>query len=189
MTGPQFKGKAVANMAKAKVPAGITPEIFLEVRNLLVKVLKDLDGVKGAWVTTRLNETGRKDPSPVFVGWVEHQDLIGKRLQRNEPDPGLFRFGDDHYSKIYEECLENPSSVRKRDWHSDRPEHTGKAFDVKWGVMHRRSIAVKANGGYVGTLNAGFFSDPGNKADKAMTQWAQDPGSELVRYLTGHFQF
>jgi hypothetical protein len=176
-------------MAKAKIPAGITPEIFIEVRTQLLKVLKDLEGMKGAWVTTRLNETGRKDPSPVFVGWVEHKDLITKRVQRNEPDPGLFRFGDDHYSKIYEECLANPGSVRRRDWNVDKPELTGKTLDIKAGVMHRRSIAVKANGGYVGTLNAGFFADPGDKADGVMTRWAQNSGSELVKYLLGHFLF
>ena len=68
-------------MAKAKIPAGITPEMFLEVRTQLLKVLKDLEGLKGAWVTTRLNETGRKDPSPIFVGWVEHKDLVAKRVQ------------------------------------------------------------------------------------------------------------
>jgi len=176
-------------MAKVKVPAGITPEIFIEVRNVLLKVLKDLEPVKGAWVTTRLNETGRKDPSPIFVGWVQHQDLIAKRIQRNEPDPGLFRFADDHYSKVYEECLQNPGAVTKRDWTVDPPELTGKTLDIKAGLRHRRCIAVKANGGYIGTLNAGFFSDPGAKADPKMTHWAQNSGSELIKYLQDRFQF
>ena len=176
-------------MAKVKIPAGITPEIFLEVRNILLKVLKDLDGAKGMWVTTRLNETGRKDPSPLFVGWVQHRDLIAKRVQNNEPDPGLFRFGDDHYSQLYEDCLQNPGSVRKRDWNVDEREHSGKTLDIKAGLMHRRSIAVKLNGGYVGTLNAGFFADPGDKVNAVMTQWAQNPNSELVKYLQDNFLF
>lgn len=176
-------------MAKVKIPAGITPEMFLEVSNLLIKALKDLESVKGGWVTTRLNETGRKDPSPMFVGWVEHKDLEAKRIQRNEPDPGLFRFGDDHYSKIYEECLQNPGSVRKRNWNVDKPELTGKTLDIKAGIMHRRSIAVKVDGGYVGTLNAGFFEDPGDTADSTMNRWAQSPNSELVKYLQDHFLF
>jgi len=176
-------------MAKATVPAGITPEIFIEVRDLLLKVLKDLGPVKGAWVTTRLNETGRKDPSPLFVGWVQHKDLIDKRMNRNEPDPGLFRFADDHYSKVYEECLQNPGVVVKRDWDVDPPELTGKTLDIKAGLRHRRCVAVKVNGGFVGSLNAGFFQDPGSQADPKMLHWAQNPGSEFVKYLQDHFQF
>lgn len=184
-------------MAKARIPGGITAETFLEIRNLLNRVLQDIDTTTRAepkWVSTRLNETGRDDLSPYFVGWVEHKDLIDKRVRVNDPDPGLYRFGDDRYSQIYEDCLKNPGVVQKRDWTKDVDKwiQGAKTLSVKAGVMYRRSIGIKVDGRCVGTLNVGIGkvldANTDREVEQALKKWAEDSTSGLVRYLRDNFE-
>jgi hypothetical protein len=184
-------------MAKARIPGGVAPEHFMEIRNLLNRVVKDIDAVTGRepkWVSSRLNETGRDDPSPFFVGWVENDALKKERVNNNLPDPGLFRFADNIYTQLYAESLKGSGIVR-RNWTRQRGERLCKnlyvsnigAYDLDMET-HRLSIAIKADGHYVGTLNAGFSKDPGTSANKTIESWAQDSKSALVQYLNKEFE-
>ena len=56
-------------------------------------------------IHVRLNESGKPFPLPIFVGWVESEDVRARREDWNHPDPGLQRFGDDIYSEIYGEAF------------------------------------------------------------------------------------
>ncbi len=187
-------------MAKAKIPGGITPEHFIQIRNLLNEVLKDIETATGRepkWVSSRLNETARDDVSPFFVGWVENEELRSKRVSKNLPDPGLFRFADNIHTRIYAECLDvkGPGGVKRRDWAKDGAEMFGKnlyvshvgLFDLH-DETHRRSIAIKMDKRYVGTLNAGLSKDLGVSIDRKLQYWAQDPKSALVQYLSREFE-
>lgn len=188
-------------MAK-KIPAGITPEDFMKTRDLLNGVLEALNkaaanGGGPLWVSCRLNETGRNDPSPFFVGWVEDKETRDQRVLRNDPDPGLYRFGDDYYSQIYEECVRKPGVIVAIDevaqkivgqkgqmhWISG-----AKSLSLKAEAKHRRSIAIQVDNRCVGTLNAGFSDDPGTSVNKTMESWAQDSKSQLVQYLKKEFE-
>jgi hypothetical protein len=187
-------------MAKASIPAGITPEQFVDIKNFLANVLEELGTAapraRPMWASCRLNES-RDDVSPIFVGWVEHPLLRQQRIRRNEPDPGLFRFGDDHYSQIYEECVNEPGVVKKRDWKRDlrdpvkgRWMFNANKSSVEAGVMYRRSIGIAVDSRSIGTLNVGFAGKP-NGADRkiatVMKKWAS-PDYEFVSYLRDNFE-
>lgn len=187
-------------MARAKIPGGVTPEHFLEINNFLGQFLQDVkDVAKGAkpmWASCRLNES-RDDISPVFIGWVEDDSLKERRLKRNEPHPGLFRFGDDHYSEIFDDCVKHPGVIKKRDWKRDLAHpvrgqwmNNAKMLSVGLNVMYRRSIGIKGQKSAVGTINVGFDADP-SKVDGAvgrvMKKWA-GRSSALVGYLRDHFE-
>lgn len=179
-----------------KIPGGIKLKDFDKISEYLRNIRGELNAV---WVSCRLNETGEKDPSPFFVGWVEDDQAERARIGRNDPDPGLYRFGDDYYSEIYEECLKNPDRVIAIDEKAQKI--VGKTDQMQWlagaeflsvksGANHRRSIAIKINRRSVGTLNAGFINDPGNTVDKKMKDLAQPPDpdqSALTKYLKDNF--
>lgn len=177
------------------IPGDIEPEDFIQIRNHLENCLKQIaaTGSQVLWVSCRLNESGEKNPSPYFVGWVENKETRDERIRRNDPDPGLYRFGDDHYSEIYEECLNKPNSVIGIDeaahqiiGNRDRMRWLAgaKSLSVKAGAKYRMSIAIKVDNQYVGTLNAGFSNDPANSVDSIMVEWAQNSSkSKLVQYL------
>ncbi|MBI4523143.1 MAG: hypothetical protein HY695_04935 [Deltaproteobacteria bacterium] len=187
-------------MPMAMIPGGITTDHFIKVREYLDQMIKEIEAIKGTkpgWASCRLNES-RNDISPVFVGWVETSEVANQRIQKNLADPGLYRFGDDHYSQIYEECLQDPGVLKKRDWRTDLQDSVkglwmadAKKLSVTAGVMYRRSIGIKVNGLAVGTLNVGFIEDPVGSVDAevgtAMRKWA-DPSSSLVSYLQDKFQ-
>jgi hypothetical protein len=186
-------------MARAKIPGGVTPEHFLEINHLLIRFLMNVkDVAKGAapmWASCRLNES-RDDISPVFVGWVEDTALERRRIAKNQPHPGLFRFGDDHYSEIFEDCVKHPGVVRKRDWHQDLADpvrgqwmDNAKKISVGMGVMYRRSIGIKVERWCAGTINIGFDKNPArvdSSVARVMKNWA-NPNSPLVRYLRDNF--
>lgn len=185
-------------MPQAKIPGGMTPEHFMEIRRHLHEVLRDIETVTGAepkWVSCRLNETGRGDPSPFFVGWVENDALQRTRVGKNLPDPGLFRFGDNIHSQLYAECLQAKGALVRRDWSTQRAEVFCKnlylpnvgVFDVDV-EKYRVSVAVKVNNRCVGTLNTGLSKNPGTSADGKMAYWAQDSKSPLVQYLKKEFE-
>jgi hypothetical protein len=187
-------------MAKAKIPAGVTPEHFLEIDNFLNQFLSDVKRIARAtrpmWASCRLNES-RQDISPVFIGWVEDDAFRELRLKKNEAHPGLFRFGDDHYSEIYEDCVKQPGVIKKRDWSDDLGHPVrgqwmvnARKLSVGMGVMHRRSIAIKIGKHAVGTINVGFQANPG-KADRAiarvMKNWSHQD-SPFITYLRDNFE-
>ncbi|HWP60519.1 MAG TPA: hypothetical protein VNL14_21665 [Candidatus Acidoferrales bacterium] len=189
-------------MPKAKIPGGITPEHFLRIRSILTSFLEEMTAAaprsKPSWASCRLNESGdnQDDISPVFVGWVEHPDLAAERVRKNEPDPGLFRFGDDHYSELFEDCIKNPGTVRKRNWHRDLKDPvrgkwmaTAKKQSIEAGIMFRRSIGLIADGRAVGTLNVGFARDPApedRKIAATLKRWAREDHEPLLT-LREHF--
>lgn len=177
------------------IPGGIEPEDFIQIRNHLENCLEQIatTGSQVLWVSCRLNESGEKNPSPYFVGWVENKETRDERIRRNDPDPGLYRFGDDYYSEIYEECINNPNNIIRID--EDARQIIGKRDSMKWlagakslsvkaGARYRMSIAIKVDNQCVGTLNAGFSSGPADSVDSIMVEWAQNSSkSKLVQYL------
>ncbi|TAK01729.1 hypothetical protein EPO44_08875 [bacterium] len=180
------------------IPGEITLDEFREIRDCLVKVLTALksaaQGADPIWVSCRLNESDVKDPSPYFVGWVEDTKAKDERVRRNDPEPGLYRFGDDYYSQIYEECLKNPVTViginevdQKIIGKTDRMLWLSGARSIafKSGGRYRRSIAIKVGNRCVGTLNAGFRNDPGAGADGTLKDWAENRGKDLITCLNG----
>lgn len=182
-------------MAKSTIPGGITPEHFLDIRKYLSDILEKTHAMA---VNMRLNETGTIHPAPVFVGWVESQDLARKRASANRPDPGLFRFADTIRSKEYTETVLARGAIRERDW---RVQISQKSSDQKKdlpasGVMYQKLIGIMINQRgvrrCVGALNLGFSRKPDGKvlqnAEKVMKFYAKNPRSELITFLSNNFE-
>lgn len=180
---------------KKNIHGDITSKDFETMRDHLLAILKDTGA---AVVNMRLNETGRQDPAPVFVGWVEDETLRKRRRDRREPDPGFTRFGDTVAAKEYTETISAKGVIQDRDWrerlHEKSPEQ--KALVPRAGVMDQKLIGIIAQEGNVrrcvGTLNLGFRKRPDaqavQKAEKVMRHWAQDQNSKLVTFLKTNFQ-
>ena len=152
-------------MAKSKIPAGVTPDHFMDIRKMLLRVLKETGAKR---VNMRLNESGKEEPSPVFIGCVEDDDMARKRVAMNEPDTGLFRFGDKEHAVVYNECVSagRRGRMTERDWKSQLAEKSpnAKFLGPRLGAMHQKFVGITVDNGRgyrcVGTLTAGFSRKP-----------------------------
>jgi hypothetical protein len=191
---------ALAQPQCESIPFAHNSSHFVNIHNNLVDVLTQIRAVKDLkarvlWVSCRLNRSGEKEASPVFVGWVEDNEAINIRVRRQHRfAPVDFRFGDTHPSEIYSECLRKGfGEMVRRDWGhqiaSRGSQEIGKKF---YGETHRRSVAVTINGGSIGTLNAAFQGDP-NASDKDIQNIlfysAQDAKSGLVDYIKNNLDY
>ncbi len=179
---------------KAKIPGEISLAHYAEINKLLLGVLKETDAMQAV---ARLNETGKQEPAPVFVGWVENSKRARARLERNEPHPSLLRAGDRDSSTTYEKCFSDGSV--ERDWM--KPEHVQErrsnelCLSQKTGVNYLLVIRIEAgeNGKRrrgVGVLGVGFDKKPDNVTtiEEILKKWAQSNSGGLVHYLTDHFE-
>jgi hypothetical protein len=195
-------------MGQTKIPVDVTFEHYLAMRGILGHFLQDIEGAVGAapkWVSCRLNQTSATDPKPYFLGWLENGALKAVRMAADRPDPGLFRFLDDVAAETYSSSLKNPTDVNRQDWKGAHirsskppvkeelylylaPGHDCGYFELqKDNEICRLSIAIKADGHYVGTLNTGLSQDPGNALNDKMKKWGQTDTSELVQYVKNEF--
>jgi hypothetical protein len=178
---------------KAKIPGEITLAHYGEINKLLLDVLNETHAMQ---VVARLNETGKEEPAPVFIGWVENAARARARLAQNDSAPGLLRAGDTASSTTYEKCFHNGSI--ERDWLN--PEHVQErklvelCLSQKSGVNYLRVIRIEVTEGNtrrgVGVLGAGFPMRPDDcgKVDEILKAWAQSDRRELVPYLMKNFE-
>jgi hypothetical protein len=182
-------------MAKGKIPGGITPEHFMEIRKHLLNILRSSGA---STVNMRLNETGTAQFAPVFVGWVEEQALSEKRAALNIPDSGLFRFADSIRSKEYSDTVLANGSIVERDWTVQLSEKSGdqkKLLPVS-GITYQKFIGIMVqheNAPHcTGALNLGFKGKPSaeaaTKAEKVMKDNATGAGSSLIKFLQDNFE-
>lgn len=178
---------------KAKIPGEISLAHYGEINKLLLDVLNETDAMQ---VVARLNETGKEEPAPVFIGWVESATRVRTRLARNDSAPALLRAGDRASSTTYERCFYEGSI--ERDWM--KPEHVQErklvelCLSQKSGVNYLRVFRIEVAEGNacrgVGVLGVGFSTKPDNcgKVDEILRTWAQSDKRELVPYLTKNFE-
>ncbi len=180
----------------ADIPGGITLDHFVKITELLKQVLAELEPAGAKRVVTRLNDSRSSEPDPYFVGIVEANELVRSRVRSNQPDPGLFRFGDANPSKVYNETVSHRlGKVIRRNWktkHYDEKKGTAKALGHEAGCDHQRFIALRIPLGQgrhqnVGTLTVGFKKNPSSRVEAIMKRWAQNPKSEFVTYLRNTF--
>lgn len=177
---------------KQKIPF---PRRSPDTENHLKSVLGDIKRVAASaqvlWVSCRLNRTVAKKPAPVFAGWVEDDARDGARdirRKRGYPNPPIVtHFGGTHLSQLYQECFKaRVGEVVKKHWNGDKASPGSLELGRKYyEETHRRSIPIKIDKNYVGTLNVGFKGDP-TPADGQITpvlaRWAQTD-SDLVKYI------
>jgi hypothetical protein len=177
-----------------KIPSGITADDFIEIRNLLRQVLNDA-GARA--VVMRLNKTGETWPCPIFVGWVEDDALAQRRIQdTNEPEPGLFRFGDSNYSKMYNETVSaDPGVATEKRWgppYTDKDDQS-KTLLSSADVYYQRYMGIVTGQGAdrrcAGTLSVALSERPDDTSslDQVLNNWAVDSKSPLVQFLQDHF--
>ena len=177
----------------ARIPGEISLAHYGEINKLLLDVLKETNAMQ---VVARLNETGKEEPAPVFVGWVENAARSRARLEKNDSAPALLRAGDTESSTTYERCFCEGSI--ERDWM--KPEHVQErkivelCLSQKSGVNYLRVFRIEVRDGNscrgVGVLGAGFSTRPddGGKVDEILRTWAQSDNRQLVPYLTKNFE-
>jgi hypothetical protein len=193
-------------MPPAKIPGDITCHTSSSrkyrhgIDNILKRILADLHRFaksKEMFVNCRLNRSDQKTgPAPVCVGWAESNELKKKRKSLGLADPAIMRFGDDHLSPVYAECICNQAiDVNMRDY--SKPETTVKekvvgsrGYDVALGQVYRRYACIKAGGRRTGTLTVGLPNPPSNEdaLKRALQDWAQNSKKALVRYLEENFE-
>ena len=182
------------------IPGGITVDDFSHITSFLRQILTDLqsEGTGAKRVVSRLNNSTRNSPAPIFVGIVEDDELRKKREAQNKPDTGLFRFGDDNASTVYDDTLNDPAGeIIARNWDQDRGEKSSHArkLGIEIGCNHQRFIAIRlpvANQHqHVGTITVGFDRDPSphkTAVEKIMKKWARaDQNSAYVKFLKDNF--
>ena len=179
---------------KARIPGEISLAHYTETNKILLDVLNETNAMQ---VVARLNETGREEPAPVFIGWVENPARTRLRLGRNDPAPALLRAGDTASSTTYEKCFYNGNV--ERDW--TKPEHVQErrsnelCLSQKAGVNYLRIFRIevadenKRRRG-VGVLGVGFSTKPEqlDRVDEVLRIWAQSDRRELVPYLVRNFE-
>jgi hypothetical protein len=179
---------------RAKIPGQISLTHYAEINKLLLEVLSD---TKAMQVVARLNETGKEEPAPVFVGWVEDDKRARVRLQTNDSHPALLRAGDRDSSTTYEMCFCN--GIVERDWMNPNHVQQRKSIELclsqKTGVNYLRVIRIEVSDENqqrlgVGVLGAGFSAKPDDldKVDDILRSWAQSDKHDLVPYLTKNFE-
>jgi hypothetical protein len=179
---------------RSQIPFPRNSQYFTDIENHLRSVLGAIKGVAGRaevlWVSCRLNKTGAQGPEPVFAGWVEGDAARGKRFKRGYPNPPIdTHFGGLHVSDLYRACFKAPvGEVVKKHWNGDKASPGSLELGRKYyEETHRRSMPIKIDKDYVGTLNVGFSGDPAPVDQKIKTElqkWAQDSKSPLVTYLS-----
>jgi hypothetical protein len=180
-----------------KIPGSITVKNFVKIRGFLEQILKELETTGAKRVVTRLNSSDSIKPAPYFIGIMEDSELVKRRTAWNEPDAGLFRFGDDNPSKVYNETVCDPTGkMIRRNWRSkDYAEKSGnaKALGHEVGCDYQRFIAIRVPVGdgkhqHVGTITVSFKNNPASpRVQSIMKKWAQQPNSEFVKYLRANF--
>ena len=180
-----------------KIPSGITVKNFVKIRGFLEQILKELETTGAKRLVTRLNSSDSIKPAPYFIGIVEDSELVKRRTAWNEPDAGLFRFGDDNPSKAYNETVSDPTGkMIRRNWRgNDYAEKSGnaKALGHEVGCDYQRFIAIRIPVGdgkhqHVGTITVSFKNNPASpRVESIMKKWAQHPNSEFVKYLRANF--
>ncbi len=184
-------------MAQADIPAGITPEHFIQIRKFLLEILQDIPAEQAGM---RLNVTNRQDPAPVVVGWVEGEILKNARIGKGDPDPGLYRFGDrGRPSDVYSACLNTDQKgvIQERNWNTQLSEkfEEAKAQAPKCGIKYQRFIPIMVDEGgrtrCAGTITVGFLQKPDSsiihKADEILKSRAQDK-SHITNFLKDNFR-
>jgi hypothetical protein len=211
---------------RKRIPGSITVQDFVQITGFLDEILNDINNELRTLQTSRkesytpgdepkelhirLNESDKPFPLPIFVGWVESNDVKETREKWNHPHPGLHRFGDDVYSEIYGEALNHANiekeRFRQRDWDNEpwpgEPEILDKragekATDPKAGNRFQTCLAMVIDGLATGTLVVGFRRRPIpellNKTHEVLEQWAREDKSptqrkRLIDFLQKGFQ-
>jgi hypothetical protein len=194
------------DVQRMRIPGSITVEDFREITRILGIIRQDIeddleklcggacpDDQKPKELHIRLNESDKPFPLPIFVGWIESEDVRARRLEWNHPDPGLHRFGDDVYSEIYGEALNYASNkdpkehFRYRDWAANEllEKRAGeKATDPKAGNTFQTCLAMVIEGLATGTLVVGFRRRPEEplllKTQEVLKEWARDDASKTL---------
>lgn len=179
---------------RARIPGEISLAHYAEINKLLLDVLDETNAMQAV---ARLNESGREDPAPVFVGWVENGLRARLRLGRNDPAPGLLRAGDTASSTTYEMCYYH--GTIERDW--TRPDHVQErrsnelCLSQKTGVNYLRVVRIEVadenkHRRGVGVLGVGFSTKPDDlgRVDDLLKTWAQSDKRGLVPYLVKNFE-
>ena len=190
-------------MGSTRIPVDITFEHYMGIKSILEHALEDFErtiGYEPKWLTCRMNQSGTDSPRDAFfLGWVENQALREIRTGLNKADPGLFRFMDPVHGNTYRTALATPHKILKQSWKSRSVNggpslkelklyRDGGFYDLTSSCETcRRSVAIKVENRFVGTLNTGLSYDPGDGLDEKFMDWSQSPTSELVQYLKNEF--
>ena len=204
-----------------RIPGGITPQDFLDINIILDDILRDIDTELGNLRVSRkenyldderpkelhirLNESDKPWPFPVFVGWVESEDVRERRQDWNHGHPGLVRFGDDVYSEIYGEALRYANHPDRKEWFRWRDWGAGeilekrsgeKATDPKSGNTFQTCFAMVIDDHAVGTLVVGFRQKPDDdllkKTQETFEEWGRSPKltrrNRLIEFLKNKYE-
>jgi hypothetical protein len=180
------------------IPGGIEPKHLADIREIMESILANLEKFKAKQVNLRLNKSAVEEYLPYFIDWVGGQELKRDRNEK-ELDPGLFRFGDNVPSVVYNDTLNAaPKTLIDRDWGTQgigEKQADSKVLAQKAKLTYQKFIGIiakdeKNKTRCVGTLTAGFKDKPNDseavKIDEEMKKiasWPSFPESNLVTWI------
>jgi hypothetical protein len=179
------------------IPGGIEPKHLADIREIMENILCDLEKFQAKQVNLRLNRSEKEEYLPYFIDWVGVKGLVSVRSSA-ELDPGLFRFGDNVPSVVYNATVDAaPKTLVDRDWTQGIGEKQAdsKVLAQKAKLTYQKFIGIIAKDGKnktrcVGTLTAGFKNKPNDseaaKIDEEMKKiasWPSFPESKLVTWI------
>ncbi len=196
--------REAAQRARVPIPTGIGLAHLTEIRDHMTRILKQFEPLGAIQANLRLNQSDRKDPAPIFIDWVGNTQAFSI-LTENHIDPGLYRFGENHPTEIYQETLEAaPERIPHRDWknrnHLSKKTQYAKMLAPKVGAWYQKFIGILATDPEgqdrcIGTLTVGFSQEPDRKTrekiEEKMKEWASwhpESKSPLSEYLEKTFK-
>jgi hypothetical protein len=176
------------------------------IRVVMVKVLKDLQGLGAMQVNLRLNASNKEDRLPVFIDWLGADSVVNKLGAQSgipgaEKDWGLYRLGDGLFSTVYIDAVDKVlKGIVEREWTPETLKKEKKTESQlliqKASLNYQKFIGIVAGSKRrcVGTLTVSFEKKPNVKKlpdiDDKMKQWASWPPklkSELVQKIESNF--
>jgi hypothetical protein len=181
---------------RANIPKDLAIDHQRGIARVLQPILDKLERHGAGQIVVCMNETGKEEPAPRFVGYLLGKEVDDIRKKKGEPDPGYARFGGRPTSFMYEECLSRKGRMLEVDRtkldDQTKMKLTEEAQSLTRGITYLMLRAINVDGRWAGLVGIGFQDKDkpkdGVKDEFNMVLTEVATHSELVKYLEENFE-